>query len=148
MQWINETEDNQTNQALVLGPGEALLPAFVELWKRILSDGIATAPTSDWMSLSIDIQDRQIMHDTQGCMHAVFRNGQRKHSKSPGHFVVRGDAFDFLQGRDEDNDTFNRREIRWLLEQYGLLKEAAKNAEVHRLLQEINAIRPLVVDAA
>jgi hypothetical protein len=148
MQWINETEGDQTHQALVLRPDEALLPAFVELRKRILSDGIATARTSDWMSLSIDIQDRQVMHDTQGCMHAVFRNGQRKHCKSPGHFVVRGDAFDFLQGRDEDNDTFNRREIRWLLEQYRLLKEAANNAEVHQLLQTIKTIRPLAVDAA
>jgi hypothetical protein len=148
MQWINETDENQTNQALVLEQDEPLLPAFVELWKRILSDGIATAQTSGWMSLSIDIQDRQTLDDTQGCMHAVFRDGQHRHCESPGHYYVRSDWFDFLQGRDEDNDTFNRREIRWLLEQYGLLKEAAKDADVRRLLQEINAIRRLAVDAA
>jgi hypothetical protein len=148
MHWTTETKEGQTNQALVLEQDEPLLPAFVELWKRILSDGIATAQTSGWMSLSIDIQDRQTMDDTQGCLHAVFCNGQMRHCETPGHYYVRSDWFDFLQGRDEDNDTFNRREIRWLLEQYGLLKEAAKDAEVQRLFQEINGIRPLTIDAS
>jgi hypothetical protein len=55
MHWTTETKEGQTNQALVLEQDEPLLPAFVELWKRILSDGIATAQTSGWMSLSIDI---------------------------------------------------------------------------------------------
>jgi len=142
MRW---TTEDRYQHVLVLEADELLLPAFIAFWKRILSDGIANAP--QWQSLSVDIQDRQVVGDTQGCLHAAFLNAQRRHCESIGHYAVRSDAFDLYQGPDEDNDDFNKRELPWFLQHYTTLKQAAMSPDVLALLQEINRIRPLRVDA-
>jgi len=81
-------------------------------------------------------------------MHAAFRNGLRKPCKGLGDYYVRSDAFTCLQGPEEDNRTFNKKQIRWFLEQYRLLKEAAQSAQVRPFFAEINNIRPLSISAA
>jgi hypothetical protein len=86
--------------------------------------------------------------DHQGCMHAAFRNGLRKPCKGLGDYYVRSDAFTCLQGPEEDNRTFNKKQIRWFLEQYRLLKEAAQSAQVRPFFAEINNIRQLSISAA
>jgi hypothetical protein len=143
MRWITE---DQYQHVLVLESDEPLLPAFIAFWKRILSDGISNA--TQWQSLSVDIQDRQVVGDTQGCMHAVFLNAQLRPCESIGHYAVRSDAFDLYQGADENNDDFNKRELPWFLQHYAVLKQAAMSTDVLALMQEINRIRPLRVDAS
>lgn len=151
MRWTDEPnrkDKSLLHHALMLEPGDPLLPAYVEYWKRILSDGCGGASGSDWMSLSIDIYDRQVEGDEPGYMHAMFRNEQKKSARGFGHFFVRGDVFDCIQPDGENNKDLNRREIRWLLQQYSVLKEAAVTTEVRLLLKRIIAIRPLPIAAA
>lgn len=151
MRWTDEPnrkDKSLQHHALMLEHSDPILPAYVEYWKRILSDGCGGASGSDWMSLSIDIYDRQVESDEPGYMHAVFRNGQKKSARGFGHFFLRGDAFDCIHPDGEDNEDLNRKEIRWLLQQYSVLKEAAVTTEVRRLLEQITAIRPLPINAA
>ncbi len=148
MKWTKERDKSQTHQALVLEPDEPLLPAFVEYWKRILSDGCANADTSHWTSLGFDIAERQVEDDEQGCMRAVFFDGLKKECRSLGHYYVRSDGFTLLQPRGEDNNAFNRRQIRWYLEQYTLLKQATETPEVQKLLARTSEIRFLPAQAA
>ena len=151
MKWIQEPDEDdetQVNHALVLEPDEPLLPAFVEYWKRILTDGCAKARKSHWESLAIDIAECQVEGDEQGCMQAVFHNGQQNPCSGIARYFVRSDMFTLIQPRGEDNKTFNRRQIRWLLEQFTNLKQAARDADVRKLLDKINAIRPLPIEAS
>jgi hypothetical protein len=151
MRWTDEPDQKDKSllhHALMLDHSDPLLPAYVEYWKRILSDGCRDASGSDWMSLSIDIYDRQVEGDELGYMHAMFRNVQKKSARGFGHFFLRGDAFDCIHPDGEDNEDLNRTEIRWLLQQYSVLKEAAVTTEVRLLLERIIAIRPLPITAA
>jgi hypothetical protein len=50
-----------------------------------LSDGCASAATSGWMSLAIDIAARQVEADEHGEMEAVFYNGLKRACSSLGH---------------------------------------------------------------
>ena len=151
MQWINEPDRKDpslVHHALVVPPGAPLAPAFITYWERIFADGCANAAASGWCSLSIDIAERQTEEDTQGYMQAIFRNAQRKECAGVARYFLRSDAFTCLQGRGEDNKTFNRKQSRWLLEQYQLLKDAARTPRVQQLLLQINAIQPLRIEAA
>jgi hypothetical protein len=148
MRWTTEQDRTGPRHVLALEPDEQLAPAFVELWKRILCDGLAASAEVDWRSLSLDIEHREVTGDSQGSLHAVFRDGGRRHCQSVGHYYVRGDAFDLYQGGGEDNKAFNKRQIHWLLQHYGALKQAAASAEVVAAWQCIAQIRPLYVDAA
>jgi hypothetical protein len=151
MEWTNKpdkTDQNLVHRALVLQPNEPLGPAFIAFWKRILSDGCANAETSGWRSLSIDIYGRQAEQDSQGYVHAGFRNAQRKACAGVGDYYLRSDAFTCMQDSGEDNKTFDRKQLRFYLEQYRALKDAARSPEVQSLLRQINAIRPLPINAA
>jgi hypothetical protein len=150
MKWTEEADRSDRtllHHALVLEPGEPLQPAFVEYWKRLLADGCASA-AAGWQSLGFDIAERQVEEDDQGCMRAVFRNAQLRDCAGLGRYFLRSDAFTCLQGPDEDNSTFNKKQIRWYLEQYKLLKAAARAAELRPLFEQINRIRPLPVRVA
>ena len=151
MEWIDERDPNDqkvVNRVLLLQPNEPLAPAFIAYWKRILTDGCAIAAPSRWASLSIDIAARQSEADDQGFMRAGFRDAQNKRCKGFGHYILRGEAFTCLESADEDVKTSLRKQQHWLFEQYQALKDAARAAEVRPLLERINAIRPLRVDAA
>ena len=147
MRWIDEADGGDAHHALVLEAQEPLRPAFVEYWKRILADGCAN-PAAGWAELAIDIAERQVETDEQGHMRAVFHNGQKRAAKGLGQYLLRSDAFTCLQPKGEDNKSFNRRQIRWYLEQYKLLKEAARTEDVQPLFHKINAIRRLRIGAA
>lgn len=151
MEWIDEPDQDDrklASRVLVLQPNEPLAPAFIAYWKRILSDGCTIAASSRWASLSIDIEARQSEGDEQGFMRASFRNAQNKRCEGVGHYILRGDAFTCLESPDEDVKTSLRTQQRWLFEQYQALKNAARAADVQPLLKQINAIRPLRVEAA
>ena len=64
MEWINEPDEDDRylmHSVLLQRPEEPLAPAFVAFWKRILSDGRATAAA--WASLSIELNCRQSEQD-------------------------------------------------------------------------------------
>ena len=147
MQWIDEPDaqdQNLTHHTLVLETDEPLAPAFIAFWERILSDGCAHAATSGWISLSIDIAERQSEDDQQGWTQAIFRNAQKRACGGLGRYYLRGDAFSCF----DDGDDFDRRQLRFLLAHYRSLKEAVQSTALQPLLLRINAIRPLTVDAA
>jgi hypothetical protein len=149
--WINERDANDpdlVHQALVLDADEPLAPVFVAFWQRILAEGCANAATSDWLSLAVEIADRQAEDDSQGWMGARFLNAQRRACAGVGRYYLRSDAFDFIQGDHESNAAFNRREIVWFLAQYQALKDAAQSPEVQALFRRIETIRPLPVNVA
>ena len=148
MKWTEERDKSQTHHALVLQPDEPIGPAFVEYWKRILADGCAKADTSHWMSLGFDIAERQVKDDEQGCIRGVFFDGLKKECRALGHFYVRSGAFTLLQPWGEHDNASNRRQIRWYLEQYTLLKQATETPEVKTLLARANGIRSLPMQAA
>jgi hypothetical protein len=151
MRWINEpdhSDPNLTHHALVLEPDEPLGPAYIDYWKRILSDGCANAAHSGWRSLSIDVYGRQSEQDGRGWMHAAFRNAQRRACAGVGDYFLRSDVFTCMQADNEDNKTFDKKQIRWILAQYQVMKDAARSPEVQQLFRQINAIRPLPIDAA
>ncbi|HEY2444812.1 MAG TPA: hypothetical protein VGI20_03640 [Rhizomicrobium sp.] len=151
MNWMDEAaakDQSLVHRALMLEVQDSLLLAYTDFWKRILTDGCATAESSDWASLSFDILDRQVEGDEQGYMHAMFRNGVKKPARGLGQYFVRGVAFDCIQPRGEDNNTFNKRQIRWLLKHYGVLKEAAKSAEMLPLFERFGRSRGCPITAA
>jgi hypothetical protein len=151
MQWISErdaTDASLTHYALLLQPDDPIAPAYVEFWNRILTDGRARAATSGAQSLSIEICERQSAADDQGYMHAKFRDAQSKPCKGASQYFLRSDAFTCLNVPGEDRMAERRRQLEFFLAQYMLLKQAAASSELRPLLERINAIRPLTVDAA
>jgi hypothetical protein len=151
MQWISErdaADGTLMHQALVLQAGDPIGPAYIEFWKRILSDGCAHAATSGWQSLGIEICERQSEADEQGYMQAAFRDGRRKPCDGVSQYVLRSDAFTCLDVRGEDRMAARRRQLLFFLEHYTLLKQAARSPELRPLRERIDGIRPLTVDAA
>ena len=81
-------------------------------------------------------------------MQAVFLNSLKRSCANLPRYYVRSDEFDLIQRRGEDNKAFNRRQIRWYLENYQALKDAAQGAEVKALFDELSKVRSLPVSAA
>ncbi len=151
MQWISECDARNgtlMHHVLVVSPDKAIEPAYAELWKRMLSDGCAHVDTSGWTSLGVEIFERQSAMDGQGFMHVKFRDGQRKPCRGISQYFVRSHAFTCLAVRGEDRMAARRRQLRFALEQYALLKQAAVSPKVRPLLDRIGGFRPLTVDAA
>jgi hypothetical protein len=63
-------------------------------------------------------------------------------------YFLRSDALTCLDVRGEDRMAARRRQLRFALEHYGLLKQAVVAPQVRPLLERIAGIRPLTVDAA
>lgn len=151
MKWTTEPDSRDPNllhHALVLAPDDQLPPALIAFWKRILSDGCANATASGWVSLNIDTYDRQSEADSQGYMHAKFLNAQNRACAGLSEYYLRSDAFTLFQAQDEDNEAYDRRQLRRILEHFQALKDAAQAPDVRPLFQQINAIRPLPISAA
>lgn len=151
MQWISErdaTDQMLDHHALVLQPDDPIGPAYVEFWKRLLSEACTHASASGWRSLGVEICERQSDADEQGYMHARFRDAQGKPCKGVSEHFLRGDVFTCLEVRGEDRMVSRRRQLRFFLEHYTLLKQAAASPEVRPMLERLDAIRPLAVDAA
>jgi hypothetical protein len=84
----------------------------------------------------------------QGFMHVKFRDGQRKPCRGVSQYFLRSDAFTCLDVRGEDRMAARRRQLRFILDHYALLKQAVGAPQVRPLLDRIDGIRPLTVDAA
>ena len=112
------------HQILVLPSDRPIGPAYAEFWKRMLSDGCAHAETSGWTSLGVEIFERQSEMDGQGFMHVKFRDGQRKPCRGISQYFLRSNAFTCLDVRGEDRMAARRRQLRFVLEHYALLKQA------------------------
>ena len=151
MQWISEADaDDATlmHHALVLDADDPIEPAYVEFWKRILTDVCAHGPGSGWKSLSVEICERQSEPDDQGYMHAKFRDGQNRACEGVAEYFLRSDAFTCLEVAGEDRMVERRRQLGFFLDQYTLLKGAVTSPEVQPLLAYIDAIHPLIIEAA
>ncbi len=150
MQWISECDARNgmlMHHVLVLSSAKPIEPAYGEFWTRVLTDGCAHADTSGWTSLAVEIFERQSVMGGQGFMHVKFRDGQRKPCRGVSQYFLRSDVFTCLDVRGEDRLTARRRQLRFLLEHYGLLKQATATPQVQPLLDRIGRIRPLTVDA-
>ena len=150
MRWIeepNKTFPKWPYHVLALEPGEPLKPALVEYWKRILTEGYALAPGSR-ASLAVDIFVRTFEADETGCANAIFNNSLNRQAEGIGTYLLRTEHFDLLQGKDEDDQTFGRRELVWFLEQYAVFKEALRDKETWPLFERINSSYPLPIRAA
>ena len=152
MQWISECDARNgtlMHHVLVLSPDRPIEPAYTEFWKRMLSDGCTHAEASGWTSLGVEIYERQSDTDRQGgFMHVKFRDGQRKPCRGISQYFLRSDAFTCLDVRGEDRLAARRRQLRFCLEHYALLKQAMGSPEVRPLVNRLAGIRPLSVDAA
>ena len=151
MQWISEGDARNgtlVHHILVLTSGRPIGPAYTEFWKRVLSDGCAHAASSGWTSLGVEIFERQSEMDGQGFMHVKFRDGQRKPCLGVSQYFLRSNAFTCPDVRGEDRLAARRRQLRFALEHYALLKQAVGSPEVRPLLDRIGGIRPLAVDGA
>jgi hypothetical protein len=148
MKWIDETSKHDASQVrhvLVLQEDEPLPAAYAEFWKRILTDARTFVAEKHSMSLNFDIVDKQSEDDGTGHLQAVFRDGQQNECKGVGCYRVRGEAFTCLELPDEEGQDFDEKEIRFFLEHYKLLKEAARNSEVQTLF---DVVKPLRIQAA
>jgi hypothetical protein len=151
MQWISECDARNgmlMHHVLVLSSDRPIESAYAEFWKRMLSDGCAHAETSGWTSLGAEIFERQSAMGGQGFMHVKFRDGQRKPCRGVSQYFLRSEAFTCLDVRGEDRMAARRRQLRFFLEHYTLLKQATASPQVRPLLERIGGIRPLTVDAA
>jgi hypothetical protein len=151
MKWISECDARNgtlMHHVLVLPSGKPIEPAYAELWKRMLSDGCAHAETSGWTSLAIEIFERQSETDGHGFVHARFRDRHHKPCLGVSQYFLRTDALTCVEIRGEDRMAARRRQLRFWLEHYGLLKQATAAPALRPLLDRIGRARPLTVEAA
>ena len=150
MRWIEEPNKHNLKspfQALITEPGEPLAPAFVEYWKRILSDGIPLPP-ADRYSLAIEIVARKFKDDpSPGNVRASFHNSLKRQSEGVPVYRLRGDYFECVQGEKEDDPSFERRHLVWLLGHYRTLHEAARDSSLAPLFEKINSPRQVAIRA-
>ena len=151
MRWTSECDARNgtlMHHVLVLPSGKPIKPAYTELWKRMLSDGCEHAATSGWTSLGVEIFERQAETDGHGFMHARFRDAQRKPCLGVSQYFLRSDALTCLNTRGEDRAAARQRQLRFWLEQYAALKQAAASPAVAPLLDRISRTHPLTMEAA
>ncbi len=149
MRWIeepNKTFPKWPEHALTTELGEPLESAWVEFWKRILTDGYSLPPASR-AALAIEIYARTFEADT-GQASAKFNNSLNRQSEEVGTYALRGEYFTLLQGKDEDDTAFGRRQLVWLLNGYKGLKAALRDSEVWPLYERINSSHPLSIRLA
>lgn len=106
MRWIKEPNKHNPKspyQALITEAGEPLAPAYVEYWKRILSDGIPLPP-ADRYSLAMEIVARKFKDDpSPGNVRASFHNSLKRQTEGLSIYRLRGNYFECVQGAEEDD---------------------------------------------
>jgi hypothetical protein len=138
MRWIEERRSNKLPDfVLTTDPGEPLGLAWVEYWKRILTDGSRVAAASR-ASLSIDIYARTFEADDLGQATAKFLNSLRRDGEGIGNYLLRGEHFTLFEEPGEDDTAFQRRLTAWMLDHYKQLKAALRDGEVWPLYERIN----------
>jgi len=149
MRWIEEPNNNfpkWPEHVLLLDQNEPLAPAWVDYWKRILTEGNAL-PRGSRFKLNIEIYVRTFEEDTCSAT-AKFYNSANRQADEIGVYVLRAGHFTLLQEKGEDDTTFGRRQLVFLLEHYKGLKAALRSAEVWTLYEQINSTQPLPIKLA
>lgn len=149
MRWIvepNKTFPKWPYHVLITEPGVPLMQAFVEYWKRILTDGSSLAPAAR-TALAIEISARTVDADRPGRASAIFYTSVNKQSEGIGVYRLPSDHFTLLRAKNEDRQQFAKREVAWLLEQYTLLKQALQDSQAAPLLEHLNTTRKLAIRA-
>jgi hypothetical protein len=150
MRWVEEPDKHNPKspfQALVTEADEPLKIAFVEYWKRLLNDGIPLPP-ADRYSLAMEIVARKFQDDpTPGNLRASFHNSLKRQSEGVPIYRLLGNYFECVQGKKEDDRSFEGRHLVWLLDQYRTFKEAACDSSLAPLLEKINSPRPMEIRA-
>lgn len=149
MRWIEEPNKSfpkWPEHVLLIDPEEPLAPAWVEYWKRILTEGNAL-PRGSRFKLNIEIYVRTFEEDTCSAT-AKFYNSVNRQADEIGVYVLRGQHFTLLQGKDEDDSEFGPRQLVFLLEHYKALKSALRSAEVWPLYEQINRTQSLPIKLA
>ena len=148
MRWIEEPNKHNPKspcQALITEHGEPLAPAYVEYWKRILSNGIPLPP-ADRYSLAMEIVARKFKDDpSPGNVRASFHNSLKRQTEGLPIYRLHGDYFECVQGEKEDDLSFEGRHLVWVLGQYRTLKEAARDSSLAPLFEKINSPRPMAI---
>ena len=145
MRWIEEPNKSfpkWPHHVLLVEDSEPLQPAWVEYWKRILTEGFEL-PRGSRAALAIDIYARTFEKDSMGQTTAKFNNSVNRQAEEIGTYELRSDQFTLLQGEGEDDDDFGRRQLVWFLGHYQILKGALRDRDVWPLYQRINASFPL-----
>ncbi len=145
MRWIEEPNQSYPKwptQVLFVDKSEALRPAWVEFWKRVLTDG-QELPGGSRATLAIDIYARTFEKDSMGESTAKFNNSVNRQAEDVGSYKVRSEQFTLLQQAGEDDTAFGRRQLVWFLEHYRVLKDALRDNAVWPLYQRINESHPL-----
>lgn len=145
MRWIEESKgDNpkRTLHVLQTEPGEALTGAFVEFWKRILTEG-ATLPRGSRDSVCVEILARS--GKEIGAATANFYTSRREENTAAPRYILRREDFVCARDKDQDFHSYTATLLAWQLAQYVVLKQALQRPEVWPLFEKLNAGGPLRV---
>jgi hypothetical protein len=148
MRWIDEAKASNPKcvlHVLLTELGEPLASAFVEYWKRILTEGSAL-PRGSRETVGIEILARD--GDHVGAATANFYNSLHEENNDAARYILRSDDFVCTRGNDEDLRSFRRTHLAWQLKQYVALKQALHHPDVWRLFEKITASGSLGVRAA
>lgn len=150
MQWTvepNKSFPKWPHHVLVVEKQEPLGTAWVDYWKRILTEG-APLPIASRFSLALEIYARTFEKESTGQSTAKFNNSLNRQADGIGTFHVCSEHFDLLQGPGEDDEAFGRRQLIWMLDHYKNLKAVLKSPEVWPLYEIINSSHPLPIRLA
>lgn len=148
MRWIDGVKASNLKRVphvLLTEPGEPLASAFVEYWKRILTEG-SVLPRGSRETVGIEILARD--GDDVGAATANFYNSLHEENNDTARYILRSDDFVCTRGNDEDLRSFRRTHFAWQLKQYVALKQALHRPDVWPLFEKITASGPLGVQAA
>jgi hypothetical protein len=109
-----------------------------------LTDGYSLVPASR-VELAIELGARRCEAERLGQASAIFRNSLNSQAEGIGCYLLRSEHFTLLQGKDEDDTAFERRELVWLLDNYKALKAALRDSAVWSLYENINSSRALKI---
>ncbi|MGE3806988.1 MAG: hypothetical protein AB7K24_20180 [Gemmataceae bacterium] len=146
MNWQSDTNEYGA-AAHTLECSTAELPAaYVEFWRRILTDASARASELDWRTVALQLLPREYPDDETGKLEAFFWDAMNRHCEK-STYVLACDAFVVLD-EDEGDDEHNRDLIAHYLEHFERLRAAAAQEPIAALWQQANAIRPLKAKGA
>lgn len=115
-----------------------LKTAYVEFWRRILTDALSYTGTEKWSSLNFDILDIQSQEevdedDAVGYLHAEFLNTIERPIEGLCNYYLKSRQYDFFYLDNENVKSYKARELPWFLEHYQMLKDAAQTNEIQTL---------------
>lgn len=129
MHWIeipNQLSPQISDKVLKLDINDDIMLAYEEFWLQLLNYAIDYAGPDDLAELLIDICTVHSQEEDQGQLSAYFANSLNRRVAGMLTYRVEGRAFDFFSLPDEDNQSYYKRELPFLLAHYQKLKQAAQ----------------------